>query len=444
MLGLSLAPSAAGAQLSLAAALAEAEANAFTNRMSRATAAADRAEALAPLQGVIPTARIEASFVRTTDPIGAFGTTLRQRSVTPADFDPARLNFPPPINNYQAGVVLEVPLLNPDAWLGRRAAVMGAEASESRAAWTIAQTRRDVVRAYYGAVLAADRVTTLTTALQAARAHVSQAESMLRQGMVTKSDVLLAKVRSDEIEIQIAEARGSTTTALQQLALLLGRDPNDVPTVPAELPPDSIIREVAQALPGDALARADVEAAELAQDAARADALRTRSQLLPRVNALARYDWNAPSQLFGGDKNWTVGIIASLPLFDGGKTLSSIRAATARADIAHSMAELARAQATLDDERTRTALTVALERLTIAERAEQQAAEALRLVERRYAGGLAPVTEWLDAQASATASALAHSAARYETIGAIADRRHALGADPGALASLDVGHTSAQ
>ncbi len=435
-----VAPRDARGQLTLPQALEEADRGAYANRMARGVADADRARALAPLEGILPSARVEAGFVRTTDPIGAFGTTLRQRDVTTAAFDPTRLNHPAPINNYQAGIVAELPLFNADAWAGRRAAVHGAAASDARATWTRFETRANVIRAYYGAVLAHEQVSTLEAAAKAAGAHLSQAQAMVRQGMVTKSDALLASVRAGDIDVQLAEARGAATTARQQLAVLIGRSPSDAPVVPAGLPETARLRALAEAdVPARSNGgRADVEAAEAGREAARADELRARATLLPRLNAFARYDWNAPAQLFAGERNWTLGVMASLPIFSGGRELAAIRGAVGQSAAAQAGHEASLAQAQLDDARTSTALSVALERLAITERAVSQGSEAQRLVERRYAAGLAAVTELLDAQASATASALAHSAARYGVITAFADRRQAVGADPGELAMLVV------
>ena len=432
-------PTPAAAQLTLADALRTADRGAYANRVAAGTAEAERARALTPLKGILPSARLDAGFVRTTDPIGAFGTTLRQRGVSPAAFDPARLNYPAPVGNYQTAIVGELPLFNGDAWAGRRAARSGAAASDAQAEWTRLDTRTNVVRAYYGAVLAAEKAVTLESAARAADAHVAQAQAMVRQGMVTKADVLLAGVRAGEVHAQLAEARGGAANALRQLATLLGRPDRALEALPTTLPSSEAIRRVAAqdtALAAQG-ARADVQAAAAGREAAGADALRARATLLPRVNAFGRYDWNAPGALFAGQKNWTVGVMASLPLFQGAGELADVRGAAGRLDAARAGAEAAVAQARLEDELTRTTLVVALERLGIAEQGAAQGVEAQRLVEKRYAGGLAPVTELLDAQAAATGSALSLAAARYDVITAAAERRQALGADPGALAALD-------
>ena len=113
-LGIGAAP--VQAQLTLGDALRRADRAAYANRIAAGNAEAQRAKTLVPLKAILPSVRFEAGFIRTTDPIGVFGSTLRQRDVTQANFEPQRLNYPAPIANYQSGVVLEQPLFNADAW----------------------------------------------------------------------------------------------------------------------------------------------------------------------------------------------------------------------------------------------------------------------------------------------------------------------------------------
>lgn len=432
----------AHAQMTLGDALRRADRAAYGNRIAEGTAADRSAQALLPLRGILPAVRLETGFIRTTDPIGVFGSTLRQRAVTPANFDPTRLNRPDALGNYQAGIVIEQPIFNADAWAGRRAATRAADATRAQADWTRLSTRVDVVRAYYGAILAAERATTLQAAARAAHAHVTQAEAMVRQGLVTRSDALLAAVRAGEVDAQLAEAQGAAESARHQLAVLLGgsADPQAAAVaLPARLPHADRIRnavapDTADAEPGS---RGDVRAATEGLAAARADANRARAAYLPRINSFARYDWNSAARPWEGDRNWTVGVMASWTLFAGASELADIQATNGRADAARAQAEAAQANARLGAAQSRTALVVALARLAIAERAVAQSAEAHRIVGRKYAGGLATVAELLDAQAMETSSALSFSQVRWGTIVAAAERKLALGLDPAALNVLD-------
>ena len=433
------------AQPTLAAALRQADNAGFSNRVANGETAARSAQSIAALKGILPTLRFEAGYARTTDPINAFGTLLRQRAITAADFDPARLNYPAPISNYQGGIVLEQPIFNGDAWAGRSAAAAGTAASRASEEWTRLSTRVDVIRAYYGAVLAAERARTLRAASGAAHAHEKEAAAMARQGVVTESDALLASVRAGSVDADLADATGNVAMARGQFAVAIGNpDPNSasVVSLPDSLPSADRIRAVvagdtAQVAPAAAATRADVRAAARGLDAARIDAVRARTTFLPRINAVGRYDWNSPDRLYSGERSWTVGVMATWTPFAGGGQLSDVEASRARANSARAQADGAAANARLQLAATRIALVVALQRLDIAERGAVQSATAHRIVARKYGGGLATIAELLDAQATETQSALSLSQARYATIVAAAERLRATGEDPAALTALD-------
>ena len=429
----------ASAQMPLRDALSLADQAAFPNRVAAGNTAAQRGQALAPLRGVLPSLRFDAGYTRTTDPISTFGMTLQQRSITTADFDPQRLNFPDAVGNYSASIVVEQPLFNADAWAGRRAARVATDASTAQQNWTRLSTHTEVIRAYYGAVLAAERATTLEAAARAAHAHVAQAQSMVRNGLATRSDALLAEVSAGDVDAQLAEARGDAESARRQLEVSLGQNPDGAVMLPQALPTSASIRQVvtedtASTPPAD---RADVAAARMGLDAARADALRARSTYLPRINGFARYGWNSAVRLYSGDKNWTVGVVASWSLFTGGSSWADIQTTAGRESGARAQADAAAAHALLEAEQSKTKLQVALTRLDIAERSVAQSAEAHRIVGRKYDGGLATVAELLDAQAADIRSALGLSQARYAAIVAGAALRQALGIDPATLVALD-------
>jgi outer membrane protein TolC len=347
------------------------------------------------------------------------------------------------VNNMTGGLVLEVPVFNADALTGWRAARSAADANDAMADWTAVNTRAMVVKAYYGAVLAEEKVAMLTQAKRAAESAVRQVESMVRQGLVTKADQLQASVRAGDIESQLLAARNDAITARQQLAMLLGRTDTTQVALPTSLPGDSVVRAFARSAPigsderPAALTRDDVRAAQLGARAAAADRQRATATLLPRVNGFARSDYNSPTTLYGGRPNWTVGVMGSWSLFGGASELADVAGASARARSARAGEEAAQVNARVETEAAARGVTLALQRLDLATMAATQSREAHRLVEKRYAGGLATVAELLGAETAATGAALAEAAARYTLIDALAQHRRAIGADPGALAQLD-------
>ena len=418
--------SPARAQLTLRDALAEAGRAGFNNRVAAGNTAAQRAQARVPLEGILPNIHVDAGYARTTTATGRFGTTLRQRSV----------------DSHQAALVIEQPLVNVDAWAGRRGAIHAATSADAIERWIRVSTAVEVVRAYYGIVLADERVAALRAAAQAAHAHVAEAEALLKQGVVTKSDVLLATVRAGDVDAQLADATAIASTTRRQLTVLLGReglDPLHALIAATHLPSAERIRaEVATDTSAHvADARNDVRAALAALEAARGDAIRAKSALLPHVNGFARYERSTGMAPYPGDRFWTVGIVASWKPLADVSDLADVEATKARVHAAAAHARGAQANALLEIEQTRTALSTALTRLEIAERSAAQSVEAHRIVSRRYSGGLASVVELLEAQAGETQSVLALSHARYSAIVAAAERRRAIGLDPASIASLE-------
>lgn len=435
-----MAPALASAQapLTLADALQAAQSAAFANRAAQSAVDVTRAQARAAQRGVLPAVRLEAAFLRTTDPVGAFGTTLRQQRITPADFDPNRLNFPAPLNNHTGALVLEQPVIMPEAWYALRAGSRATASAERSAEWTAISTQSDVVRAWFGVVLAAEQAVTLDAATMAAQAHVRQAEHMLEAGLVTRSDVLLAAVRAGDLEASRIQAVGDSALASQRLAVLLGRPHDAALSVAAAFPDDSllvrVVRDV-QAMP--ARTRADVDAARLGLGAANADIDRTRAALLPRVASFARRDLNSTDAPFRGAGNWTVGVMASWTPFTGASELATQQLAAAQQRGAMVQLDGVTAEAGLALEASRVALATAMARLDIARQAVAQSAEAHRIVARKYEGGLATVAELLDAAAAETQAQLGLSAARFGLVSAMADRLRAIGAEPSRLTLLD-------
>ena len=437
---LAMAPglAAQGPVLGIREALGRADSAGYGNRAAEGEAAAAAARADGALQGILPTLRVEGGWMRTDEPLGAFGFLLRQRGVTPEAFAPDALNYPDAISNWAGGVVAEVPLLNADAWLGRSAASSAAAAGRAQAEWTRSGTRLDVIRSYYGAVLAAEAVVTLEAAARAAHEHARLTGSLVRNGMVTKSDALLAEVRAGEVDAQLLEARSNAGLARRRLALVMGTPADTLFSLPDSLPAPDRIRAVAAAASfGVEVDRGDVTAARLGRQAAERDARRATGRLLPRLNAFGRLDWNDPSAPYGGQESWTVGVMASWSPFSGGAELADRSGARARARAAAAMAEAAEAQAALEVVARDSELEVALERLTIAERSVAQGAEAHRIVARKYEGGLAAIVELLGAAATETSTRLGLAQAQYQAIVADAGRRQARGGDPAALAALE-------
>lgn len=431
-------PRGLAAQLSLEEALRRAARDGYPARIAEAQAGALEGQAALTLRGVLPTIRVEGGYVRTTDPLGAFGSTLRQRAVTPEAFEPSRLNYPGAIGNVGSALVLEQPIFNADALFGRRAASRGSAAARATERWERAGAQLDVVRAYYGAALAAVQVATLDSAARAAHAHQRAAESRHRNGLATRSDALLAAVRAGQVDARLIAARGTARLAGSRLALAVGA-PTDTTLVPAGGLPDTaaIARLTGATDTGAPGERADLRAGRLVVEAAAADHQRATALFLPRVNSFGRLEWNSSGSPFGGRDAWTAGVMVSWAPFSGGAELAERRTTAARKRGAEAAAEAAEARARLEMQEALNAVEVALAQVEITGQAVGQATEAHRIVARKYEGGLATAVELFDAAAEETAARVGFAEARYSAIVALAESRRVSGRSLEPLAVLD-------
>ncbi|HEY9506232.1 MAG TPA: TolC family protein, partial [Gemmatimonadales bacterium] len=193
-------------RLSLQDALAQAAAESPQAVTARWERAGREADALAAAGAFLPQINVELGGLRTDDPVAVFGTKLRQGGFAQADFAIDALNFPAPVTDVSTVLSVEQPVFQPMALSGRRAARAGAEAarlSEERTGQAVAF---EVIRGYFGARLAGDRVGVLREALAVARETLVQVEKLRREGVVTVVDGQLARSRVSELEAALAAA----------------------------------------------------------------------------------------------------------------------------------------------------------------------------------------------------------------------------------------------
>jgi outer membrane protein TolC len=190
-----------------------------------------------------------------------------------------------------------------------------------------------VAQAYLQVVTTKNIVAIAEEQVASAKRHHALAEQRATQGMLTTLAVERALLDVKKAEQQATQARGAQRMAKAALASMLGRtDDFDVETPPSLAPVDDAAD--AEAL----LARAWQQRLDLrVQKETVAIAERTRTEawtrLLPSLQLVAqgRYTTNTAG-LISEPITGAVILQASLPVFDGGMTIGTIREATAKLD----------------------------------------------------------------------------------------------------------------
>ena len=144
--------------------------------------------------GFLPKVTLSETWSRTDNPLMVLGTKLNQEIVTPADFNPAVINNPGPMTNYNTRLSVMQPVFNGGKeYIGRTQAALARDASVQDRERTRQETIYNVVKAYYGLLLAKEYHKVALQSLETSEANVKLAEARFKAGAVLQSDLLRAR-----------------------------------------------------------------------------------------------------------------------------------------------------------------------------------------------------------------------------------------------------------
>lgn len=282
-------------------------------------------------------------------------------------------------------------------------AYRGAEGAAEAVRYALQRVRQEVI---YRTCVAYCRVLTTCRLLEAAdaavrsaRAHLADAEVLLRNGVVTERDVLRARANLEEQRRRQIEARNAKRLAEMSFNHVLGREVSR----PVRL------REEAGGLPADhggsatgALKVAVLNRPEFRQMAALLEAaegrrIAARGQFLPRIyvaGSLTHLDDRY--QVHRTEALAEVGL--QYDLFSGGRHLAELRIAGLEVDRALEQADKVADAVALQVRRALLAAETAAASLAAASSTLAFAEENRRLVRSQYRQGAASCTDVMDAE----------------------------------------------
>ena len=342
-----------------------------------------------------PEVGIESGVIRSTDPVFAFGTKLRQARFTESDFELDVLNDPDPIEDWSAQVDVRWRVLSPTRWMALSAAGEAARSAE----WITVRTREMTLfwarELYFNAIrTAAHRVAAEATE-KAASATVERFRRRRERGLLTEADQLqaeadLATARADRVDRQRAEFESR-----QELGSFLGWPPDVLP-VPIDtlVAPTAIITR-----PFDAAARPDVRSLEAAWSATRAERRRATLAFIPAIDAFGGVASHSEDILDSESTDWSVGVVLRWPAFTGFRLSAELDRAHGEERIARRLYEQARRDAEVEVDQAIRAVLAAEERVKATEAARRAGRRATELMRRRFEEGLATPSDLLISEA---------------------------------------------
>ncbi len=301
------------------------------------------------------------------------------------------------------------------------------------------QLVRDIKVAYYGNLKAAQASDVYASAVDLLSESRRVTQKLFEADKVTRDAVYRADTEFYRVAQQRRSAQNQVELARSYLNFLLNR-PLDAgivrPSAPADLaaPDVSLMDLKRSALAG----RAELRQLEAAVGVARHAKGLAQSAYLPSLALVADYGLQGETyRLSREDDYWMVSGVLQWNLFSG---LSD------RARVAGARLEQRKLTAALEETRRRIELhveqsyhsaTSAYEALVPAQLASRSAAEAFRMVTRKYDQGVASQIEYLDARTTLTSARTGETIARYEYLIRLAELESA-------AATFDFGSTESE
>lgn len=343
--------------------------------------------------GYLPRVQYMENFMRGNNPVYVFGSLLTQRQFTAANFDIARLNRPDALNNFQSMVTTEQLIYDfGGVKNGVKAAEFAQKMSEAEKRAAELNLVAHVARVYHGVTLAEQALHVAREALKTAEADLKRAQTVRDAGLATEADVLAVQVHVAAMREQ--EIRREADLKVARAAL------NEALGLPLETP-HKLITPLTPAPPVDVSSQAlrpEIEQIRFARQAADAQARSARSGYLPQIAFRATIEVDRQEFFNKGGGNWLIMGSVRWNLFDGNRTRQAVAEARATASVAEAAERQYTNALRLELTKALADFDAATERIAVTEAGVSQAEESLRIIRNRYSNGLATVTELLRAQ----------------------------------------------
>jgi len=335
---------------------------------------------------------------RGNDPVYAFGTRLRQRQFSSADFALNALNRPQPIGNFSSrlsGQWVAFDSFKTQKQIHRADLFKQSAASTAKA--VDQQIIFRVVGAYQQVLYAQRAVDVAEHEQETAAALLSSVDDHVKAGLAVESDRMSANVNVAARKQELITAQGDLELAWAGLREAIGAPQLKAtelkPIEPHVFPQGELEGEIANAVQ----MRPDLVALGQSQSAQATALSAAKSDFGPRVSAYGNWEEDRTSFPGTGGNNWVAGVQISVDILPLGKRAQVQRESAAKQRID---AQVAATQQHLRLEVTQAHIhrTTAELSLETARAATDDAAESLRIVKNRYGAGLATITDLLRAE----------------------------------------------
>ncbi len=364
--------------------------------------------------GWFPLLQFSETFTRGDNPVFVFGSLLEQSRFGPQNFQISALNSPEPLSNFRTAIVLRQALFDQlQTYTRVTQARLGQKQADLQKAMVEQQVRFEVIRAYYGILVAHFKKDVAEEAVKMAESDVKRIRDRFQNGLVVESDLLAAEVQLAEFRQQQIDSEGDVAIAYASLNTALGLPVDTPQKVTGNLADKRFEAAKQEELIGLALLhRPDYVRAGYTVQVNKEGVRGAKREYLPRLDLFGNYGLSG-KYLSSGSSDYTIGANLTFNIFDPGRG-ARIGKARAAESMATAEQEHLANQIRLEVVRAYQQYFSSRQRLVVAGQVIDQATETHRIVQNRYREGLTTITEVLRAETALVRSRLNLIAARYD------------------------------
>jgi outer membrane protein TolC len=363
--------------------------------------------------GFMPKLNISETFISTDEPGSAAFIKISQGNFTPAYM--ATMSDPDRTKNFETKIELVQPLLlQGKVYFGFKQAEEMKKASDKMLDFVRQELIYNLVRAYYGKALADKSVEVTEKSMERTKKYRDLTAEFYRNGLLVKSDLLVAESRVNLNESYIAEAKKQVEVAQAHLQRLLDNDGvfsvvwND-PGLKVDKSLDEYIKIAIEN-------RKDLKAME---DFARVQDLEYKKNMWsysPEIVAFANYKMNDTSFLGDSGKGFTVGAMINFNIFNGFMNKNKISEEKSKKMAIDYKLIDKRNEIKSEVKDAYYSVLAAESKIEAMKKSLEASYAALNITENRFKEGLARITDLLDREVDVKNAELALYMAEYDLI----------------------------
>lgn len=315
------------------------------------------------------------------------------------------LNKPRIDNSYSNSVTATMPLYTGGALSGQiKSAKAGYKSALVGVQKSYNDMRATVTNGYFMVLQADDMQVLSKESVVRLEEHLKNVKAQYDVGVVAKVDVLRSEVELANAQQNLIKAENAYDLAEANFNKIVGLPLETNLFLEDTLSYVPYDKDLNYCLEYASKNRPELEQAKQGVEAARGAVRAARSGYQPQISAVASQNWATGDGHWPADEesNWTVGVQASLTIFDTGVTRSKAHAAEAKYFSAEETYRDTIDAVMLDVRSQYLNLREAEKRISTTEVAVSQAEEDYRIAQLRYQAGVGTNTDVLDAQVALT------------------------------------------